>query len=145
MFHTVHLPVGKTPNIHGPLPIVQVRFRAYRRVWNIGSEAKTGNFVTTYYCNCGNIIFEALKKMQPNQEKLLKKLRERRVMKVAELAPYLSNRLQLTRMADAGKLIPLRAGFYAHPSIDPLVGGRQKCANFGPMLCHSGHGQLMAG
>jgi hypothetical protein len=59
--------------------------------------------------------------MRPKKENLLKKLKERKVMKVADLAPYLSNRLQLTRMADAGEIMSLRAGFYAHPSIDPLV------------------------
>jgi len=51
----------------------------------------------------------------------LKKLKVKKVMRASELAPYISTRTQLRRMVDAGELLAIGSGFYAHPSLDPFV------------------------
>jgi hypothetical protein len=52
----------------------------------------------------------------------LKVLKRRLVMKAGELSAYIPNRTQLRRLALAGELVEIGAGFYAHPSVDPFVG-----------------------
>lgn len=52
----------------------------------------------------------------------LKALKRRLVMKAGELTVYVPNRNQLRRLAQAGELVDIGAGYYAHPSVDPFVG-----------------------
>ncbi|MFW7382163.1 MAG: type IV toxin-antitoxin system AbiEi family antitoxin domain-containing protein [Oligoflexus sp.] len=63
---------------------------------------------------------------------LLAKLKSRKVMKASELAPYISTRTQLRRMVEAGKLIALGSGIYAHPTLDPFTASLIAAAKYYP-------------
>lgn len=65
-------------------------------------------------------------------EEVLKKLEFRKVMRAAEFKPYVSTRTQLRRLVDAGKIIALGSGIYAHPSIDPFVSSVIATARYYP-------------
>ena len=58
--------------------------------------------------------------MTKNKGKLLEKLKEKKIMKTSEITKILGNRAGIGRMVEAGELILLGAGFYAHPSMDPF-------------------------
>jgi predicted transcriptional regulator of viral defense system len=62
----------------------------------------------------------------------LKKLKVKKVMRASELAPYISTRTQLRRMVEAGELIAIGSGLYAHPSIDPFTASLIATARYYP-------------
>ncbi|MBP9708760.1 MAG: hypothetical protein KBD78_14065 [Oligoflexales bacterium] len=62
----------------------------------------------------------------------IKKLMTKKVLRASELDPYISTRTQLRRMVDAGKLIAIGSGFYAHPSIDPFTASLIATARYYP-------------
>lgn len=62
----------------------------------------------------------------------IKKLKVRKVMRASELAPYISTRTQLRRMVEAGELIAIGSGLYAHPSLDPFTAALIATARYYP-------------
>jgi predicted transcriptional regulator of viral defense system len=63
---------------------------------------------------------------------LLKFVKSKGVVRAAELMPYVSARAQLRRYADAGTLIALVSGIYAHPGLDPFIASVLAVARFYP-------------
>jgi predicted transcriptional regulator of viral defense system len=63
---------------------------------------------------------------------LNRKIAAQKVMRAADLAPYVSSGKQLRRMAETGELIAIGAGIYAHPSMDPFTASVIAIARFYP-------------
>lgn len=59
--------------------------------------------------------------MLSTKAKILAALKKNKVMRVSDLAKFLTHRSLLRRMADSGEIFYISSGFYAHPSIDPQV------------------------
>jgi predicted transcriptional regulator of viral defense system len=57
--------------------------------------------------------------MAPDSLKSL--LKRKGVLSVKELLTILGNRVSIKRQVEAGTLIPLGSGLYAHPGLDPLT------------------------
>lgn len=70
--------------------------------------------ITTF---CGNIVAIMLS----TKAKILTTLKKNKVMRVSDLAKYLTHRSLLRRMDAVGEIFSVGSGFYAHPSIDPQV------------------------
>jgi len=62
----------------------------------------------------------------------LKKLKTKKVMRASELLPFISTHAQLRRMAEAGELIAVGSGLYAHPSLDPFTASLIAAARYFP-------------
>lgn len=69
--------------------------------------------------------------------RVLTALKKKKVMRVSELAKFLTHRSLLKRMSDAGELFYIGSGIYAHPSIDPRVAA-VVAANYYPRAVVSG-------
>lgn len=64
--------------------------------------------------------------------KLLNIIQKNAVMRASELAPLVSTRTALRRYAEAGSLLSLGAGLYAHPSLDPFAASVIAVARYYP-------------
>ncbi|MCX6126357.1 MAG: hypothetical protein NTV34_16610 [Proteobacteria bacterium] len=62
----------------------------------------------------------------------LNKLKAKKILRASELAPYISTRTQLRRMVEAGELIAIGSGLYAHPSVDPFTASLIATARYYP-------------
>lgn len=65
-------------------------------------------------------------------EPAVKELKTQKVMRASELAPYVSTRAQLRRLVEAGEIIALGSGLYAHPSMDPFAASLIATARYYP-------------
>lgn len=54
-------------------------------------------------------------------DKIMRAIEKKKIMRATELEKAGASRMQLRRLAEAGKLIALGSGFYAHSSLDPFA------------------------
>lgn len=76
--------------------------------------------------------------IEMNKDGVVQYLKEKRVARAKELLPFIDHPFELRRMDEAGYINSLGGGFYAHASVDSILGGFAVVARFYPKAVISG-------